>query len=117
MNAIPAALLLLWSRRFLLDPQAMRLWRWMAVLSLGLLFMLVVSPSSTAVDRIALYMLPLQMVVFAYLPEVVGSRQRSNQKWVAAIVLYYALVQFVWLNFAVHASGWLPYRFYPLETL
>lgn len=117
MNAVPAALLLLGKRRFSLSPQAMRLWQWMAALSLGFLVVLFVSPSSTAVDRIALYMLPLQLVVFSHLPDVLGSRQRSNQQWVTLIVLYYALVQFVWLNFAVHARGWLPYRFYPLETL
>jgi len=23
---------------------------------------------------------------------------------------------FVWLNFAVHAFAWVPYRFYPLEA-
>jgi hypothetical protein len=31
---------------------------------------------------------------------------------VAAVVIYYALVMFVWLNFATHALYWLPYKLY-----
>lgn len=114
MNALPAALLLIWRKRFAFTPAEAPLWRWLALISLGLLAVLFVSPSSTAVDRIALYMLPLQLVVFAHLPDALGNPRSHNQKWVAAVVLYYALVQFVWLNFAVHSRGWLPYQFYPL---
>lgn len=117
MNALPAALLLLLRKRFQFTAIEAPLWRWLAFISLGLLVVLFVSPSSTAVDRIALYMLPLQLVVFAHLPDALGSRQRSNQQWVTLVVLYYALVNFVWLNFAGHSEYWLPYRFYPLETL
>lgn len=116
MNAMPAALLLLLKRRFQFTAIEAPLWRWLAIISIGLLAVLFVSPSSTAVDRIALYMLPLQLVVFSHLPDVLGSRQRSNQQWVTLIVLYYALVNFVWLTFATHAYAWVPYSFYPLVT-
>jgi hypothetical protein len=76
-----------------------------------------VSPASTAVDRIALYMLPLQLVVFSYFPDVINRETvRDVTAPVAGVVLYYGLVQFVWLNFAAHAFAWLPYRFYPLEA-
>jgi len=65
------------------------------------------------VDRVALYMLPLQLVVFAHLPDIFG---RKNQGFVVAgVVVYYAAVQFVWLNFASHAFAWLPYRNYLFE--
>ena len=117
MNALPAALLLLKEKRFALTLPQERLWRWFAIISLALLGWYFVSPSSTAVDRIALYMLPLQLVVFAYVPEVLGRRQGSNRGWVVAVLLLYALVQFVWLNFATHAFAWLPYRWYPVEWL
>ena len=71
-------------------------------------------PSSTAVDRVALYLLPLQLVVFAYLPEVAGRATTPNKDWVWLVLGYYALVQFVWFNYATHAPWWIPYRFYPL---
>jgi hypothetical protein len=117
MNALPAVLLLRWRQRFHFTPVEATLWLWLALISLALLAVLFVSPSSTAVDRIALYMLPLQLVVFAHLPDVLGQRTRSNQGWVVAVVLYYAAVNFVWLNYASHAAFWLPYRFLPFEGL
>jgi hypothetical protein len=82
---------------------------------LGLLVVLFVSPSSTAVDPVALYMQPLQMVVFTRLPDVMGRRGLNNQGWAAMVVAYYATVLFVWLHYSTHAQYWLPYRFYPFE--
>lgn len=117
MNALPAGILLLGWKRLRFSAEEGPLWRWLAIISLALLALLAASPSSTAVDRIALYMLPLQLVVFSYGPELMGGSERSNQGWVALILAYYASVLFVWLNFATHARVWIPYRFYPLEIL
>jgi hypothetical protein len=114
MNALPAAILLLWRGRFRLAERDRRLWLWLAAISLGLLAMLLATSASTAVDRIALYMLPLQVMVFSHLPAAFG-RSGGRNTIVAAVLLYYAMVLFVWLNFATHAFAWLPYRFYPLE--
>jgi hypothetical protein len=62
-------------------------------------------------------MLPLQLVVFSHFPDVISKKTvRDVTAPVAGVVLYYGLVQFVWLNFAAHAFAWLPYRFYPLEA-
>ena len=33
---------------------------------------------------------------------------------VGLVALYCFAIQFVWLNFAVHAEYWLPYQIYPL---
>lgn len=113
MNAVPALLYLSRRQEFERILPGARMWFWFSVASLILLGILFLSPSSTAVDRIALYMLPLQLVVFSALPETRGS-QSSNPTLVAAIVLYYAAVQFTWLNFAANAGAWTPYRFFPL---
>ncbi len=61
-------------------------------------------------DRVGLYMLPLQLVVFAYVPEVFGIKRGRNQLFVTGVIFYYGLVLFVWLNYATHAFAWLPYR-------
>ncbi|MFU8831781.1 MAG: EpsG family protein [Wenzhouxiangella sp.] len=110
MNAVPAAILLLWRRNFEMNLAQLRLWTWFAMISLALLAGYFVTPASTALDRVALYMLPLQLAVFAYVPEVFGGKQTRNQLFAAAVVAYYALVLFVWLNFATHAQYWIPYR-------
>ena len=117
MNAMPAALLLLLRKRVAWQQVAERnLWTMLALAALAAVVALLVSPSSTAVDRVALYLIPLQLFVFARLPDLLG-HGRDRRHWVVAVVLYYAAVLFVWLNFASHAHSWLPYRFYPLESL
>jgi len=75
-----------------------------------------VSPSSTAVDRVALYMLPMQMVVFGYLPDVIG-RGKLTRGPILLVLVYYGLVEFVWLMFATFSYAWVPYRFYPFTLL
>jgi hypothetical protein len=69
-----------------------------------------VVPSSTAIDRLALYIIPLQLAVLSRLP-IAFNRSGSLR---LVIMAYSAGVLFVWLNFAKHAEYWLPYQFYPL---
>ncbi len=116
MNALPAAILLFWRRRFDFVKAEALLWQWFAIISLALLAVFIVTQASTAVDRVALYMLPLQLVVFSYLPDVLGKKGGRNEVLVVGIIGYYAATQFVWLNFAAHSAAWLPYRFFLLEA-
>ena len=117
MNALPAFLFLLLRQRFVM-PQADRaLWSWMSLGALVFVGLLAVSPSSTAVDRVALYWIPLQLFVLSRLPDALGQRNGHNVQWVSAVVGYSATVLFVWLFFADHAWAWLPYQFYPWVLL
>jgi len=54
-----------------------------------------------------LYALPIQLFVFSYLPDIFKGKNSSIL--VFLIICYYALVLFVWLNFANHAQAWVPY--------
>ena len=113
MNAMPAILFLLIHRKFVM-PRAERVfWTWMSLGALGLLLLLVVSPSSTAVDRLGLYWIPLQLFMLSRLPNAIGKPTGFNSIWVYWVVAYSAVVLFVWLFFATHANSWLPYQFYP----
>lgn len=111
MNAVPSLLAVIFRRSLFPDPAERKLWVWMAVISLLCLPLLPVS--ATGVDRMALYFIPLQLVVFARLPRAV-KETRWRTLVVVGIIAYYASVQFVWLNFASHAFAWLPYRLMPL---
>jgi hypothetical protein len=113
MNALPSALFLIFRRRFQLAPAQKSFWSWMAFASLAFVPLLMVSPSSTAVDRVALYWIPLQMFVWSRIPDAMGRPGVSTFGWVYAVVAYSAMVQFVWLFFATHSLYWLPYQFYP----
>jgi hypothetical protein len=113
MNALPAVLFLIFRNRFLLTKEQRSFWTWMALSALLLVVALNVSPSSTAVDRVALYWIPLQLFVLSRLPNVLGLRTGKNAFWVSLILMYSASVLFVWLFYGVHSIYWVPYKFYP----
>lgn len=113
MNAVPAAIFLFFRDRFRLPSSQLAFWTWMSLGALGFVVLLLVSPSSTAVDRVALYWIPLQLFVWSRLPDALGRFGKRNPLWVFAVVGYSAAVQFVWLFFGSHAFAWLPYQFYP----
>lgn len=113
MNALPAAVFLLLRKRFVLTPEQRTFWTWMAWSALGFIVLLYVSPSSTAVDRVALYWIPLQLFVWSRVPDAIGRPGGANTFWVYSVVGYSATVYFVWLYFATYSYLWLPYQFYP----
>jgi hypothetical protein len=117
MNAMPAVIFLLFRKRFQLAPAQYSFWTWMALSALLFIVLLEVSPSSTAVDRIALYWIPLQLFVWSRVPNVLGKKNGKNLPWVFAVVAYSATVHFVWLVYADNAVAWLPYQFYPWTWL
>ncbi len=112
MNALPAAIFLLARRRFPLAPGERRPWMLMAAVAVGCIGLLAVSPSSTAVDRLALYLVPLQVFVLSRFPDAFAPRLADRATIAFGVIAYSAVVQFVWLNFAHNARSWLPYQFY-----
>lgn len=109
MNAVAALLLLRFQWRFDLSPASRSLWRWLSILALAMLVAFFLAPgTSTALDRLGLYLLPLQVVVFSHLPSILGTG-RSRKACVALIILYYAVIEIVWLLLANNAYAWHPY--------
>lgn len=92
-----------WRRTY---PNAL-LWLWMACAAVASVFLVSFAP--TAVDRLGLYLTPLQVAVFSRLPYLARRHQppAATARW---ILLGYGAALFVWLNYAVHARYWLPYR-------
>lgn len=117
MNAVPALLFLAFRRHFAMPAAERSFWTWMALGGLAFVPLLILSPSSTAVDRVALYWIPIQLFVLSRLPNAIGHPTGRNDLWVCLIVAYSAAVMFVWLFFATHAYAWLPYQFYPWVML
>jgi len=111
MNLAPATLALTMASRLGFSDTERKLWRNFGLASFALLALVLISPSTTAVDRVALYILPIQIAVLSRVPgglmnELIGK----------LVVIGYSLaVQFVWLTFAAHADYWIPYRFFPMS--
>ena len=117
MNLLPAAIFLFYAKRFGFPEQQEKLWRNFSIAAFVSLLLLFYLESSTAVDRLALYLIPLQLVVLSGVPTAFGNKGRPNGQYVALVIAYSAMIQFVWLNYAAHAGDWLPYTFFPWEFL
>lgn len=113
MNVIPATIFLCFSKRFDITPGQRILWRNFSIGAFATLAMLYLIASSTIADRLALYLIPLQIFVFSRLPYAFPRNGKPEPLLVMAIVGYSAIVQFVWLTRARHAESWLPYQFFP----
>ena len=109
MTMLAAIVLWLAKDRLGLNDTERRLWRNFSLAAVAALILLIVLPSSTAVDRISLYIIPLQLAVLSRIPLATASVMGGR----VAVLGYSALVQFVWLNYAQFARLWVPYRFYP----
>ena len=109
MNLLPAAAFFLYQRRLGFGTIERRIWFFHSLAAFVLLVLLLVLPSSTAVDRLALYVMPLQIAVLSRFPLAFGRRMGTF-----IVVLYSLAIEFVWLNFATHARYWIPYQVYPL---
>ena len=114
MNALPAVLFLLLRNRFSHEAHQRTLWRNFSVLALMCVPILLFFPSSTALDRVALYIIPLQIYVLGNLPAVLATDKKGYLTIVLGIVGYLALIQLVYLNFSVHGEFYLPYQVYPV---
>lgn len=115
MNAVPAIIFIIYRKSFPGAAWSRSLWFLFSIMSLALIAMLRVSPSTTLLDRVGLYFVPIQLYVFGNLSTAMRLRGGRRPFVNFASVLYYAVVLFVWLNFASHAELFLPYRFLPLE--
>mgnify|MGYP000026191264 FL=1 len=85
------------------------LWKSISFYSLSLIFLLIISPSSTVIDRLTLYALPIMIFVLSNLPELKFAK--LSRKYInLSVVIMAFLIQYVWLNFADNSSAWYPYQ-------
>jgi len=109
MNMVPATLLWIFKGKLGFDEMEYKIWRNLSIASLAFAMLLFVLSSSTVVDRMSLYLMPLQIAVLTRVALLGESRIPGT----TAVLAYLFTVQFVWLNFAAHARYWVPYRLYP----
>ena len=87
--------------------------KWMAIASI--IAIPALSLSTTLVDRLGLYLMPLQVALW---PRLIAVQRTKLQRsfWASMIIVFYGLVLFVFFNFALHAEWWLPYRLWPFTS-
>lgn len=117
MNLVAALTYFLFRHRFQLTPIDRSILLTLSVVSILSIPLYWLIPSSTAVDRYALYCIPLQILVFGRLPLALGRDAGSYRAVVGLVLSCYGAALLTWLNYADTAYAWIPYRVFPSEFL
>ena len=111
MNALPAFLFIFLRSRFIIKNQhEINFWLIVSYVSVSLLLIYPFFPSSTLLDRVALYLLPIQLFVFSNLPYALSDKIYLQKLYVFLVLGWYLLVMCVWLFFASNRFWWVPYN-------
>ena len=111
MNVVPALLYMKFAKRFSIQDHEHRFWRNLSLVALISVPLLFLMSSSTVIDRLVIYLVPLQIFTFSRIVAV--TKPSIRREALLGLVAYCALVQAVWLIFSVHGEFWVPYKFYP----
>lgn len=109
MNVVAGVLFLLLRKRIAMPYFQKSFWMSCSVLAFISVIALNISSASSGIDRISLYLIPLQSVVYSRLPFVLNGKKAALPSIVIGVIAYSFLVQFVWLNYAENAVYWIPY--------
>lgn len=112
MNVVAAGLFLLLRKRIDMPEFQKSFWTTSSLLALASVAALVVASASSGVDRISLYLIPLQIVLYSRLPYALSRDGRALPSVLIAVLGYSFLVQYVWLNYAENSGYWIPYSIY-----
>lgn len=109
MGFVPAVLVLLRWKHFPTGGLTRPVWLTVAVANVLALVALILSPSSTAVDRVALFFSVIQLAAFGEIRDLTGVSARMSFLLRTLLIGLAGFVQVVWLVFATHAFQWVPY--------
>ena len=100
---------LLRKKSFLLSVELEKIWTALNLFMLLAIIALILGILPTLVDRLALYLLPIQLFVGSRLPEtrILGI---SGKHWRFFLISFSLLFLSIWLNFAYNRAAWLPYN-------
>ena len=110
MGALPALFVLALYKRFQPPGEVRSFWLLVAVANMLTVAGLLLTSSSTAVDRIALFFSVVQMAAFGEFRRMIGAGPGTAPLIRIALIGVAALIQFVWLTMADNSSFWVPYR-------
>lgn len=109
MNVLAAGVMLLLRNRMTLTPYQRSFWTYNALLAFASVPALLSLSASAGVDRLSLFLIPLQLVALSRLPTAWGRTPATSATLTFGVIAYSFAVQFVWLNYATNANAWLPY--------
>lgn len=111
MNILAAILFLILRKQIIIEPFQKSFWTSNAILAILSILALLGASASSGVDRMSLYIIPLQLVLYSRLPYILSKDGKSSPSILILVIIYSFFVQFVWLNYADNAFYWIPYTF------
>ncbi|WBO20823.1 EpsG family protein [Sphingomonas abietis] len=115
MGALPGAIFLVFRKNFGLSGSALLAWMALSAAAIATVPAVLLYPSSTVVDRLGLYLLPVQCFVYARAPDALARNAQQRLFFAIGTLLLYIVVFFTFINYSDHAKSWVPYRFYLFE--
>lgn len=109
MNVVAAIVFILIRKKIVMNDFQKSFWLMCALLSFASVVALFTVSASSGVDRLSLYLLPIQAVAYSNLPYCLRRNRASDVTTLIGLVGYAFLVQFIWLNYAFNAGYWIPY--------
>ena len=110
MNVLASAMVLLRWRYFAPGNKARSVWISIGLANFVAFAILLVTPSSTAVDRLALFLAPIQVAMFGEFRNLVPLPGKFAVLLRLLLIAVAVAVQVVWLIYASHAEYWVPYQ-------
>ena len=109
VSAVFSAVFLSHKKSFLLSDEEAKIWTGLCLFSLLSVVALILGFLPTLVDRMALYLLPIQLFIGSRLPgaHVFGI---TGQNWRVVLVIFSFLFLYIWLNFGNNSWVWVPYK-------
>ena len=114
MNFIPAVYLLFNFKKFSGELHEHVLWRNLALVAIICIPLMLLVPSSTALDRVSLYVIPLQIYVLTRIPSIFSTSIKEYLVTTIGLVGVLASVMLVYFEFSSHGEYYIPYQLYPI---
>ena len=114
MNFVPAVYLLFNLKKFSGERHEQVLWRNLAIFAIICVPVLMFIKSTTVLDRLSLYVIPVQIYTLSRIPSVISSDIREYRIATTGIILILAVVMLVFFLFSTHGKYYIPYKLYPV---
>ncbi|WP_353449410.1 EpsG family protein [Sphingomonas aurantiaca] len=110
MNVLAAAIFFAFRKNFMIPPPEKLIWTIISGLAVLSVFGLLFSSSSVGIDRLSLFLIPLQVFVYGNIPSLPKFSQKSRVTTTFLIISYSVAVQYVYFVHGSFSYTWLPYR-------
>lgn len=110
MNVLAGAIFLVLRKKFVIPAPERLIWTILSGMAILSAIGLLLTSSSVGVDRLALFIIPLQVFVYSNIPSIPNISEKARTTCTLAIVTYCLIIQLVYFTQGTFSYTWLPYQ-------